>query len=122
MQLKKTWLKKENHISLQKSRTLPLPQKITYASGFRFVWNSQILQNFYLVDTTVWVDSTASASTITFGQIKSDMEYKTKYSHTYGVNLKDFLYEIEQITGVNVPEPSTYAMILRLLALAVVGG
>lgn len=74
--------------------------------------------DFYLVGTTVWVDSTASASTITFGQIESDMEYKTKYSHTYGVNLKDFLYEIGQITGVNVPEPSTYAMILGFLALA----
>ena len=57
----------------------------------------------YLVGTTVWVDSNASASTITFGQIESDMEYKTKYSHTYGVNLKDFLYEIGQVTGVNAP-------------------
>ena len=45
------------------------------------------------------------------------MEYKTKYFNTYGVNQKDFLYEIGQITGVNVPEPSTYAMILGLLAL-----
>ena len=26
--------------------------------------------------TTVWVDSNASASTITFGQIESDMEYR----------------------------------------------
>lgn len=71
--------------------------------------------------TTVWVDSNASASTITFGQIESDMEYKTKYSHAYGVNLKDFLYKIGQITGVNVPEPSAYAMILGLLSLACVG-
>ena len=30
----------------------------------------------YLVGTTVWVDSNASASTITFGQIESDIEYK----------------------------------------------
>ena len=50
------------------------------------------------------------------------MEYKTKYSHAYGVNLKDFLYEIGQITGVNVPEPSTHAMLLGLLSLAAVGG
>lgn len=76
--------------------------------------------DFYLVGTTVWVDSNASASTITFGQIESDMEYKTKYSHTYGVNLKDFLYEIGQITGVNVPEPSTYAAIFGIFALGLV--
>ena len=50
------------------------------------------------------------------------MEYKTKYFHTYGVNLKDFLYKIGQITGVNVLEPSTYAAILGLLSLAAVGG
>ena len=48
------------------------------------------------------------------------MEYKTKYSHAYGVNLKDFLYEIGQITSVNVPEPSAYAMILGFLVLAIV--
>ena len=45
------------------------------------------------------------------------MENKTKYSHADGVNLKDFLDEIGWITGVNVPEPSTYAAILGLLAL-----
>ena len=78
--------------------------------------------DFYLVGTTVWVDSTASTSTITFGEIESDMEYKTKYSHTYGVILKDFLYEIGQITGVNISEPSTYAMLLGLLSLVAVGG
>lgn len=75
--------------------------------------------DFYLVGTTVWVDSDASANTITFGQIESNMEYRTKYSHTYGVNLKDFLYEIGEITGVNVPEPSTYAAILGLLTLGI---
>ena len=32
----------------------------------------------------------------------------------------DFLYEIGQITGVNVPEPSTYVAILGLLSLAIV--
>ena len=45
------------------------------------------------------------------------MEYKTKYSHAYGVNLKDFLYEIGQITGVNVPEPSAYEMILGFFSV-----
>ena len=50
------------------------------------------------------------------------MEYRTKYSHTYGVNLKDFLHEIGQITGVNVPEPSTYAMILGISALGIAVG
>ncbi len=86
-------------------------------SGMFFEYNG----DFYLVGTTVWVDSNASANTITFGEIESDMEYKTKYSHTYGVNLKDFLYEIGQITGVNVPEPSTYAVALGLFAFAVAG-
>ena len=86
-------------------------------SGMFFEYNG----DFYLVGTTVWVDSNASANTITFGEIESDMEYKTKYSHTYGVNLKDFLYEIGQITGVNVPEPSTYAAVLGLFAFAVAG-
>lgn len=69
----------------------------------------------------MWVDSTESASTITFGQIESDMEYKTKYSHTYGVNLKDFLQEIWNITGVPVPEPSDFAAALGLLALGFAG-
>ncbi len=87
-------------------------------SGMFFEYDGE----FYLVGTTVWVDSDASASTITFGQIESDMEYRTKYSHTYGVNLKDFLHEIGQITGVNVPEPSTYAMILGILALGIAVG
>ncbi len=63
--------------------------------------------DFYLVGTTVWVDSTASTSTITFGEIESDMEYKTN---------------ISILTGVNIPETSTYAVILGLLALAVGGG
>ena len=65
----------------------------------------------------MWVDSIASTSTITFRQNESGMENKTKYSHADGVNLKDFLDEIGWITGVNVPEPSTYAAILGLLAL-----
>ncbi len=86
-------------------------------SGMFFEYGGE----FYLVGTTVWVDSTESASTITFGQIESDMEYKTKYSHTYGVNLKDFLQEIGNITGVPVPEPSDFAAAFGLLVLGFAG-
>ena len=32
--------------------------------------------DFYLVGTTVWVDATASTSTITFGEIESDRAFK----------------------------------------------
>ena len=77
--------------------------------------------DFYLVGTTVAVDSTASRTTITFGQIESDMEYKMKYSHTYGVNLKEFLSEIGRITGVPVPEPSIYAAVFGMIALCFAG-
>lgn len=68
--------------------------------------------DFYLVGTTAWVDSSASASTITFGQIESDMEYRTKYSHAYAINLENFLDEIGRITGVNIPEPSECAALM----------
>lgn len=34
-------------------------------------------------------------------------------------NLKDFLCEVGQITGVKAPDPSTYAAILGLLSLGI---
>lgn len=45
--------------------------------------------DFYLVGTTVWVDSTASTSTITFGQIESDMEIQDIISPCLRSDLKD---------------------------------
>lgn len=68
--------------------------------------------DFYLVGTTAWVDSDASARTITFGQIEADMEYRTKYSHTYAINLENFLDEIGRITGVSIPEPADCAALM----------
>lgn len=53
--------------------------------------------DFYLVGTTVLVGSNASASTITFGQIESDMEYKTNLRR----EPKRFPLRNKRIKGVN---------------------
>ena len=73
--------------------------------------------DFYLVGLITWVSPETAAETIVFGQIVDEFEKETNYSHTLAINLKDYLPQISEITGVSIPEPAHYALIISILGL-----
>ncbi len=54
---------------------------------------------------------------IVVGQIEDEFKTETDYSHTYAINLKDYLLQISEITGVTVPEPADYALMAGIFSL-----
>lgn len=66
---------------------------------------------FYLVGIIAWVSPDTATETIVFGQIEDEFKTETHYSHTYAINLKDYLPQISEITGVSIPEPADYAFV-----------